>query len=62
MIKQESIKELARKNNGIVTTKMLDENNIHRQYLKSLVDDGYFIKVSRGIYVTPDRDISNIFS
>ena len=61
MIKQESIKELARKNNGIVTTKMLDENNIHRQYLKSLVDDGYFIKVSRGIYVTPDRDISEFY-
>ncbi len=55
------IKELVEKNNGILTTKMLEENKIHRQYLKNLVDTGYLIKVSRGMYVKPDKDINEYY-
>lgn len=55
------IKELIKQNNGILTTKMLDENKIHRQYLKSLVDNGDLVKVARGLYVTPDKDINEYY-
>lgn len=55
------IKELIKKNDGILTTKMLDQNKIHRQYLKNLVDEGYVVKVSRGVYVTPYKDVSEYF-
>ncbi len=61
MAKTDMIKELIEKNNGILTTKMLEESNIHRQYLKQLVDDGYIIKVSRGLYVKPDKEINEYY-
>ncbi len=61
MVKTEKIKEIVEKNNGILSTKLLEENNIHRQYLKNLVDEGYLIKVSRGLYVRPDKDINEFY-
>lgn len=61
MVKTDMIKKIIEKNNGILTTKMLEENNIHRQYLKQLVDDGYVVKVSRGMYVRPDKDINEYY-
>ncbi len=61
MLKIDKIKELINKNNGIISTRILDENKIHRQYLKKLVDEGYLIKVSRGLYSTPDRDINEFY-
>lgn len=61
MVKIDKIKEIVEKNNGILSTKVLDENNIHRQYLKNLVDEGYLIKVSRGLYVKPDKDINEFY-
>ena len=60
-MKTEKLKEIVKNNNGVLTTKILDENNIHRQYLKNLVDSGYLIKVSRGLYIRPDRDINEFF-
>lgn len=61
MMKSDLIMELVKRNKGILTMKILEENNIHRQYLKALVDSGELIKVSRGIYVTPDKDISEYY-
>lgn len=61
MMKSDLIMELVKENNGILTMKILEENNIHRQYLKALVDNGELIKISRGIYVTPDKDISEYY-
>lgn len=61
MMKSDLIMELVKKNNGILTMKILEENNIHRQYLKALVDSGKLIKISRGIYVTPDKDVSEYY-
>ena len=61
MVRTDQIKELIEQNNGIITTKIIDENKIHRQYLKNLVDEGYLIKVSRGLYVRPDKDINEYY-
>lgn len=61
MVKTDEIKKIVEENNGILSTKILNENNIHRQYLKNLVDEGYLIKVSRGLYVKPDKDINEFF-
>lgn len=61
MEKIDKIKEIVQKNNGVITTKILEENNIHRQYLKQLADEGYLVKVSRGLYVLPDRDINEYY-
>lgn len=60
-MKSDLIMELVKRNNGILTMKILEENNIHRQYLKALVDNGELIKISRGIYVTPDKDVSEYY-
>ena len=62
MNKTEMIKELLRKNNGIITTKMLEENGIHRQYLKNLADKGEVRCVARGIYVDDCVSVSEYFS
>ena len=61
MMKIDMIKQLVEINNGILTLKMLEENNIHRQYLKILVDNGYLVKVSRGLYVRPDKDVNEFY-
>ena len=61
MVKTDKIKELIEKNNGIITSKIIDQNKIHRQYLKNLVDEGYLVKVSRGLYVRPDKDINEYY-
>lgn len=61
MVKTDKIKEIIELNNGILTTKIVDENKIHRQYIKQLVDEGYIIKVSRGLYVKPDKDINEFY-
>lgn len=61
MMKTKQIIEIVEKNNGILSSKLLDENNIHRQYLKNLVDEGYLIKISRGLYVRPDKEINEFY-
>ncbi|MBR2241508.1 MAG: type IV toxin-antitoxin system AbiEi family antitoxin domain-containing protein [Clostridia bacterium] len=61
MVRTDKIKQLIESNNGIITTKIIDENKIHRQYLKNLVDEGYLVKVSRGLYVRPDKDINEYY-
>ena len=54
----EKIKQIIVENNGILYTKDLKKYNIHRQYLKILEEKGEIYKVSQGIYITPDKDIS----
>ena len=61
MVRKDKIKELIEQNNGIITSKIVDQNKIHRQYLKNLVDEGYLIKVSRGVYIKPDKDINEYY-
>lgn len=61
MNKTEMIKEIVENNNGILTLDLLEKNSIHRQYIKALVDDGYLVKVSRGVYVRADKDVNEFF-
>lgn len=51
--KNELIK-LIQKHDGIITAKLVDENHIHREYLKALVQDGVLQKVAGGVYISPD--------
>lgn len=48
------LKNLIKKNGGIITTSLAEKNNIHREYLNSLVKEGELERVSHGIYITPD--------
>ena len=48
------LKKLIHEHGGIMTTSIAEENNIHREYLNSLVKDGELERVSRGIYITPE--------
>lgn len=61
MDKITKIKELIEKNDDVLTTKMLDQNKIHRQYLKILVDEGYIVKVSRGVYARPFKFVTEYY-
>ena len=62
MNQTERLKKMIEDNHGIITTKMLAEQNIHRQYLKKLADEGYIENVARGVYMTPDRHISEYYT
>jgi hypothetical protein len=53
-IMEEKIKELLKKNKGIVTTKQIEEICISRVYIKQLVDKGIINKVKKGIYISSD--------
>ncbi len=44
----------AKKNNGIIQTKIAVENKIPKDYLKYAVEDGYLEKVERSIYILFD--------
>ncbi|NLK75608.1 MAG: abortive phage infection protein, partial [Clostridiales bacterium] len=48
------LKKLIQKHGGIITTSIVEKNNIHREYLNSLVKEGELERVSRGVYITPD--------
>ena len=53
MIQSNKILEIAKNNNGMVTSKMVEEQNINRGVLKYLYDKGELEKTSRGVYVLP---------
>lgn len=61
MTKVDKIKEIVDQNDGILTMNLLEQNNIHRQYVKALVDEGYLEKVSRGVYVRSDKDVNEFY-
>ena len=50
----EKLKMLIEKHDGVITTKLAGENNIHREYLSELVRLGDIERVGHGIYITPD--------
>ncbi len=54
MKKTEKIIRLAKKNQGIVTSSMVDGEQLSRMILKYLASTGKLIKTDRGIYVLPD--------
>lgn len=50
----EQIFNLAKENNGVVTTSMIAETGINRGNLKYLADSGQLENVSRGVYILPE--------
>ena len=48
------IKELLEKNQGIITTKQIEEIGISRVYIKQLVNKGIISRVKKGIYTSSD--------
>ncbi|MFI3115534.1 MAG: type IV toxin-antitoxin system AbiEi family antitoxin domain-containing protein [Clostridia bacterium] len=54
MTQSDAILNLAKKNNGIVTTKMVVEQNLNRSMLTYLCDKGGLEKTARGVYILPN--------
>ncbi|MDY0266134.1 MAG: type IV toxin-antitoxin system AbiEi family antitoxin domain-containing protein [Methanimicrococcus sp.] len=54
MSNSNKVLEMAKANNGTVTSAMIQSAGIARQYLKILVDKGLLEKVARGVYVLPE--------
>lgn len=54
MSQVDKIIELAKKNNGIVTSAMISKNNINRGFLNYLCKRGKLEKTARGVYILPD--------
>lgn len=52
----DKIKEIIKKNNGIVSSKEVFKNNINTWYLTDMVRKGYIERVNRGVYFDPDFD------
>lgn len=50
----DQIIQMARENNGIVTTADVTKNGILRGNLKNLVDSGKLEKTARGVYILPE--------
>ena len=54
MTQQETIMDLVRANNGILTTARAVENGISRGVLGYMVKQGTLLRASRGVYTLPD--------
>lgn len=52
---EDKILEIAKNNNGYVTTEMVEKNQIKRQFLGWLVKKNKLEKVDRGIYMLPEE-------
>ena len=61
MTQKEKVIELLKKNHGVIRSKTLAENNIHRQYLKQLLDEGSIVQVARGLYVLPSTSVDDYY-
>lgn len=51
---QEKIKKLLKQNNGIITTKQIEEIGISRVHIKQFIENGIIERVKRGIYISSD--------
>lgn len=54
-------KKIIDKNNGIIYANKLDEYNIDRHTLYSLVERGLLNRIAHGIYASPDKDINEFW-
>ncbi len=54
MGKVNDLEKLIKRNKGIITTRLTNEHNIHREYLRELVRLGKLERVAYGVYITPD--------
>ncbi len=54
MVPTDKLKDIISKRDGIITTSLVEQKGIHREYLNSLVKSGDIERVSHGIYISPD--------
>ena len=57
----DSYKKIIEKNNGIIYVNKLNEYNIDRHVLYSLVQEGLLNRIAHGIYASPDKDINEFW-
>ena len=57
-----SIKQIMERNNGIISSRMLEPLNISRQYLSILESNKEIDKISRGIYLSPSTFEDSYYS
>ena len=57
----DNYKKIIKKNNGILYSNKLDEYNIDRHILYSLVQEGILNRIAHGIYASPDKDINDFW-
>jgi predicted transcriptional regulator of viral defense system len=54
MSKTKALEELIKTTGGVITTSLVEENNIHREYIREMIKQGKLEKVAYGVYITPD--------
>jgi len=54
MSKTKALEELIKTTGGVITTSLVEENNIHREYIREIIKQGKLEKVAYGVYITPD--------
>lgn len=54
MTGMEKLKNLIGEHGGIITSKLVEENNIHREYLRQMVLKGELERAARGVYILPE--------
>lgn len=58
----EKILELAKKNNGTITSSQVTQAGISREYLRKLLTNNLLERVERGVYILPDRFEDELFN
>lgn len=58
----DTIKQIMKTNNGMLSTRMIEPLNISRQYLSIMENNNDIEKVSRGIYLSPNAFEDSYFS
>ena len=58
----DTIKQISKTNNGMITTRMIEPLNISRQYLSIAEHNNDIEKISRGIYLLPSAFEGSYFS
>lgn len=51
---EDKIKKLLKQNNGIITTKQIEEIGVSRVHIKQFVESGIIERVEKGIYIARD--------
>ena len=51
---EKRIKKLLKQNNGIITTKQIEEIGISRVHIKQFIENGIIERVKKGIYISCD--------
>ncbi len=50
----EKLETLMKSSSGVITAKLADVHDVHREYLSEFVRQGKLERIAHGIYITPD--------